>query len=136
MSKTYIVDGNSLLFRAYYSTAYTGNFMKTSFGVPTNAVFAFHNLIKKIKAEVKSGDHLFVAFDTDKPTKRSQEFDEYKAQRSPCPTELIMQFSIARELLDAMNVYWKEVPGYEADDLAGSMARYASENDQEVRIFS
>ncbi len=136
MSKTYIVDGNSLLFRAYYSTAYTGNFMKTSFGVPTNAVFAFHNLIKKIKAEVKSGDHLFVAFDTDKPTKRSQEFDEYKAQRSPCPTELIMQFSIARELLDAMNVYWKEVPGYEADDLAGSMARYASENDQEVRLFS
>lgn len=136
MSKTYIVDGNSLLFRAYYSTAYTGNFMKTSFGTPTNAVFAFHNLIKKIKAEVKSGDHLFVAFDTDKPTKRSQEFDEYKAQRAPCPVELIMQFSMARELLDAMNIYWKEVPGYEADDLAGSMARYASNTDQEVRLFS
>ena len=55
MSKTYIVDGNSLLFRAYYSTAYTGNIMTTKSGLPINAIFAFHNLIKKIKAMVNDG---------------------------------------------------------------------------------
>ena len=59
MKKTYIVDGNSLLFRAYYSTAYTGNLMTTKEGIPTNAIFAFHNLIKKIKALLKEGDLLF-----------------------------------------------------------------------------
>lgn len=136
MSKTYIVDGNSLLFRAYYSTAYTGNLMETSFGIPTNAIFAFHNLMKKIKSAVKSSDHLFVAFDTDKPTKRRQEFADYKAQRSACPNELVMQLPVARELLDAMNIHWKELEGYEADDLAGSMAKLASTKDQEVHLFS
>ena len=77
MSKTYIVDGNSLLFRAYYSTAYTGNIMTTKSGLPINAIFAFHNLIKKIKAMVNDGDHLYVTFDTGKPTFRKKEFENY-----------------------------------------------------------
>lgn len=136
MSKTYIVDGNSLLFRAYYSTAYTGNIMTTKEGIPINAIFAFHNLIKKIKAMVNDGDHLFVSFDTGKPTFRKKEFEEYKAQRSPAPQELIAQMPIAREMLDSMNIYWSELEGYEGDDLAGSMAKYAALKGDEVRIFT
>lgn len=136
MSKTYIVDGNSLLFRAYYSTAYSGNLMMTSDGIPTNAIYAFHNLMKKIKAMIKDGDRLFVAFDTDKPTFRAKEFIDYKAQRSACPPELIAQMPIAREMLISMGIYYKELAGYEADDLAGSMAKYASLKGDEVRLFT
>lgn len=136
MSKTYIVDGNSLLFRSYYSTAYTGNIMTNDNGIPVNAIFAFHNLIKKIKTPLKQGDHLFVAFDTGKPTKRKQEFEEYKAQRSPAPEELVAQMPIARELLEAMSIDWAELEGYEGDDLAGSMAKTAAEKGDEVTLFT
>jgi DNA polymerase-1 len=136
MSKTYIVDGNSLLFRAYYSTAYTGNIMTTTNNIPINAIFAFHNLIKKIKSQLKTGDHLFVAFDTGKPTLRKKEFQDYKAQRIAPPDELIAQMPIAREMLEAMNIHWSELEGYEGDDLAGSMAKYASAKDDEVRLFT
>lgn len=136
MSKTYIVDGNSLLFRAYYSTAYTGNIMTTKSGLPINAIFAFHNLIKKIKAMVKENDHLYVTFDTGKPTFRKKEFDNYKAQRSPAPQELVAQMPIAREMLDSMDIAWNELEGYEGDDLAGSMAKYAALKGDEVRLFT
>ncbi|MDY3047953.1 MAG: DNA polymerase I [Candidatus Enterosoma sp.] len=136
MSKTYIVDGNSLLFRAYYSTAYTGNIMTTKSGLPINAIFAFHNLIKKIKAMVNDGDHLYVTFDTGKPTFRKKEFENYKAQRSPAPQELVCQMPIAREMLDAMDICWNEMEGYEGDDLAGSMAKYASDKGDDVRLFT
>ncbi len=136
MNKTYIVDGNSLLFRSYYSTAYTGNLMTTKEGIPTNAVYAFHNLIKKIKSQLKEHDHLFISFDTGKPTFRKQEFEEYKAQRAPVPSELIAQMPIARELLEYMDIYWKELDGYEGDDLAGSMAKYAAAQGDEVTLFT
>lgn len=136
MNKTLIVDGNSLLFRAYYSTAYTGNIMTTKNGTPINAIFSFHNLIKKIKTMVSDNDHLFVTFDTGKPTFRKQEFEEYKAQRAPCPEELKAQMPIAREMLDAMDINWKELEGYEGDDLAGSMAKYAANKGDEVILFT
>lgn len=136
MNKTYIVDGNSLLFRAYYSTGYTGNFMTNRDGIPTNAIFAFHNLIKKIKTPLKKGDHFYVTFDTGKPTFRKKEFEEYKAQRAPVPQELVCQMPIARELLENMDIYWKEMEGYEGDDLAGSMARYAAGKGDEVTLFT
>lgn len=136
MHKTYIVDGNSLLFRSYYSTAYTGNLMTNKDGIPTNAIFAFHNLIKKIKQDLKEGDHLFISFDTGKQTFRKKEFEDYKAQRAPVPQELICQMPIARELLEHMNIYWKELEGYEGDDLAGSMARLAANKGDEVTLFT
>lgn len=136
MAKTYIVDGNSLLFRAYYSTAYTGNIMTTKDGIPINAIFSFHNLIKKIKAMVSINDHLYVTFDTGQPTFRKQEFQDYKAQRAPVPKELVAQMPIARELLTAMNIFYDEKVGYEGDDLAGSMAKYAISKGDEVRLFT
>jgi len=136
MSKTYIVDGNALLFRSYYSTAYTGNIMTTKDNIPINAIFAFHNLIRKIKDRLNNGDHLFVAFDTGKPTLRKQEFEDYKAQRAKAPDELIAQMPIAREMLEAMDIHWNEKVGYEGDDLAGSMAKYAASKNDEVRLFT
>ncbi|MBQ8143007.1 MAG: DNA polymerase I [Bacilli bacterium] len=136
MARTYIVDGNSLLFRAYYSTAYTGNLMMTKDGIPTNAIYAFHNLIRKIKEGLKEGDHMFVSFDTGKPSFRKQEFEEYKAQRSKAPDELVCQMPMARELLSAMNIHWNEIEGYEGDDLAGSMAKLAASNGDEVTLFT
>ena len=90
MAKCYIVDGNSLLFRAYYATAYEGvdKILRTKDGTPTNAVFAFANMINKILSNVKDGDYLFVGFDTGKPTFRHKEDEQYKAQRKPAPEEL------------------------------------------------
>ena len=136
MAKTFIVDGNSLLFRAYYSTAYTGNLMVNKDNIPTNAIFAFHNLMKKIKSMAREDDHIFVAFDTDKPTLRKQAFEEYKAQREKIPEELACQIPISRELLDAMNIYHQEKEGYEADDLCGSMAKLAHEKGDDVVLIS
>lgn len=137
MHKTYIVDGNSLLFRAYHSTSAIGLKKMTSRdGIPTNAIFAFHNLLKNIKEKVGPGDHLFVAFDTDKPTFRKMEFADYKAQRKKIDDDLVAQIPISRELLDSMEIYHQEREGYEADDLCGSMARLAHEKGDEVVLIS
>lgn len=136
MSKTYVVDGNSLLFRAYYSTSHGQGPMTNKDGIPTNAIFAFHNLMKAIKEHVSNGDRLFVAFDTDKPTFRKKEFEEYKAQRKKIDDALLAQIPISRELLDSMDIYHQEKEGYEADDLCGSMARLAHEKGDDVVLVS
>ena len=136
MSKTFVVDGNSLFFRAYHSTVHSGNLMITKDNIPTNAIFAFHNFMKTIKAMAQEGDRIFVAFDTDKPTFRKMAFQEYKAQRKPLDEAIIAQIPISRELLDCMSIYHQEREGYEADDLCGSMARYAHEKGDDVILIS
>lgn len=136
MSKTIIVDGNSLLFRAYYSTAYTGEIRRTKDGIPVNAIYAFHNRIKKIKSDAKDKDHVFVSFDTGEPTFRKQEFKDYKAQRSKAPDDLVAQMPLARERLTARNIFWDERVGLEGDDLAGSRARYAAFKGDEVVLYT
>ncbi|NCA96468.1 MAG: hypothetical protein EOM74_05755, partial [Methanomicrobia archaeon] len=86
MNKMIIIDGNSLLFRAYYATAYPGaTIMRTKEGVPTNAIYAFSNMMVKIISELKGDEHLFVAFDTGKKTFRHEALDAYKAKRKPAP---------------------------------------------------
>ena len=73
MKKITIIDGNSLFFRAYYATAYPGvEIMRAQDGTPTNAIFAFSNMMNKILTDLKQGDYLFVAFDTGKPTFRHE----------------------------------------------------------------
>ncbi len=133
-----IIDGNSLLFRAYYATAYAGveKIMRTSTGIPTNALFAFANMMVKIVNELKADDHLFVAFDTGEKTFRHEEYDEYKAGRQKVPEELIVQFPIAREFLDALNIKHYEINGFEADDLAGSLAKKAAAEDFDVYLYT
>jgi len=124
MKKVVLVDGNNLLFRSYYATAYSGSIMKNSKGFPTNALYGFTNMINKILHEEKP-EYILVAFDKGK-TFRHDSYHEYKAGRSETPDELKMQFSVAKEMLDAMGIKWFEIDGYEADDIIGTFSVIAS----------
>ena len=122
MKKIIMVDGNNLLFRSYYATAYNGNFMKNSKGFPTNALFGFVNMINKIVSEEKPV-YMIVAFDKGK-TFRHEKYDFYKGGRSETPDELKMQFPLAKEILTAMGIKYYEIDNYEADDIIGTFAKY------------
>ena len=122
MEKIIMVDGNNLLFRSYYATAYNGNFMKNSKGFPTNALFGFVNMINKIVSEEKPV-YMIVAFDKGK-TFRHEKYDFYKGGRSETPDELKMQFPLAKEILTAMGIKYYEIDNYEADDIIGTFAKY------------
>ena len=80
MKRILLIDGNSLMFRAYYATAYTGNLMQTSTGMYTNAIYGFVNMINKV-IESETFDNIFVAFDKGKKTFRHQEYADYKGGR-------------------------------------------------------
>lgn len=140
MSHIKIIDGNSLLFRAFYSMySYGGDthsLMHAKDGTPTNAIFVFHNFMKKIKADLGVDDRMVVCFDTHHKTFRSEKMKEYKIQRKPLEEELRVQLPIARELLDAMNITYVEMPGYEADDIAGSLAIYAKSHGDTVTLYT
>ena len=117
-----MVDGNNLLFRSYYATAYNGNFMKNSKGFPTNALFGLTNMLNKIIAE-ENPNYILVAFDKGK-TFRHEKYDFYKDGRLETPEELKVQFPKAKELLDAMGIKYYEIDNYEADDIIGTFAKY------------
>lgn len=135
MKKLLLIDGNSLLFRAYYATAYGGGkIMCTSDGVPTNAIFALANMIRRI-IDMQI-DYALVAFDTGKPTFRHNQYADYKAGRKPAPDELKTQFPLARELFELFGFKVFEKDGFEADDIIGTMAKLGNENDLEVVIYS
>ncbi len=134
----YVIDGNSLLFRAYYATSYGGSetIMRTSSGIPTNAIFAFSNMVTKILASFTGGESIFVGFDCDSKTFRKEEFEDYKANRKPTPEDLVKQFPISRELLDVLGVTHYEEHGVEADDLCGTVARLASKEGYVVDVYT
>lgn len=136
--KMVIIDGNSLLFRAYYATAYgdPSAIMRTSYGVPTNAIFAFSNMFSKILKDMKKGDSIFVGFDADGHTFRKDQYEDYKANRKPAPEDLIPQFKIVREFLNALNVKWYEKHGVEADDICGTISKMSADEDYEVTIYT
>lgn len=128
MKNLILVDGNNLLFRSYYATAYNGNFMKNSKGFPTNGLFGFTNMINKILEEEKP-THIIVAFDKGK-TFRHEKYKDYKAGRIEMPDELRLQFPVAKELLTKMGITYYEIENYEADDIIGTFAEFC-ENDPE-----
>ena len=136
MKKLVIVDGNSLLFRAYYATSFTGTIMRRKDGFPTNAIFGFTNMMNKIISTLKDGDLLFVSFDTGKKTFRHKEMETYKAQRKPIDEDLKLQLPVARDLLKAMGVFYYELEGYEGDDLAGTVAKIGSNANLEVDVYT
>lgn len=129
--KFLLIDGNSVLFRGFYATCY-GKIMKTSFGVYTNAVYAFCNMIEKAFELIKP-DYCLVAFDKGKHTFRHEIAPDYKGGRKQTPEELIPQFALVREMLTASNIKWLELDDIEADDIIGSMAKRV---DFETCIFS
>ena len=120
MKKLLVTDGNAMLFRAYYATAY-GKPMTTRQGIPTNAVFGFANMIQKAIDTVQP-DAVLVAFDAGKHTFRHEMYPEYKGGRKPAPDDLVPQFQMARDYLDAYGIRWVEMKDIEADDLIGSIS--------------
>ncbi len=125
MKKLMLVDGNSMLFRAYYATAY-GKKMTTSKGIPTNAVFGFANMLQKA-IDLENPDSILVAFDAGKHTFRHELYQDYKGGRKPAPDDLVPQFQLVRDFLDAYHIRWVEMQDIEADDLIGTMAKISNE---------
>ena len=128
MKKIIVVDGNNLLFRSFYATAYQGVIMKNSKGFPTNALYGFINMMNKIIKE-ENPTYIMVAFDKGK-TFRHDKYDDYKAGRQAMPDELKLQFPKAKEVLDAMGIKHFEIENYEADDIIGTLAKRVDEEDE------
>ena len=118
MEKFVIIDGNNLMFRAFYALPQLANFD----GEISNAVFGFTNMIVKIIKEVEP-KYMAVTFDVSKKNFRHQTFAEYKGTRKPTPEELKSQFPIVKDLLSKMNIKVVELVGLEADDLMGCLSR-------------
>ena len=130
MKKVILVDGNNLIFRSYFATAYTGNIMKNSKGFPTNALYGFISMINKIINEEKP-EYILVAFDKGK-TFRHEKYKEYKAGRNATPEELKLQIPIAKDILDAWGIKYYEIDNYEADDIIGTVAKMVDNEDKFV----
>lgn len=126
MKKIVLVDGNNLLFRSYYATAYTGNIMRNKEGFPTNGLYGFVNMINKIIAE-ENPEYMMVAFDIGK-TFRHEKYDEYKGGRKETPEDLKVQFPVAKKILTAMGIKYLECVGYEADDIIGTVALWCEKD--------
>lgn len=137
MGKTYIVDGNSLLFRCFFSTFRPGApLMTAKDGTPTNALHGFAQMIGTIRKGLKEGERMVVCFDTGHPTHRSKEIEGYKAQRKPIEPALKAQIPLAHQMLDEMGIERAEMEGYEGDDVAGSLTKYAQGKGDEVVLFT
>jgi len=128
MKKIILVDGNNLLFRSFYATAYQGVIMKNSKGFPTNALYGFINMMNKIISEEKP-NYILVAFDKGK-TFRHDKYEDYKAGRQAMPDELKLQFPKAKEVLETMGIKYFEIDNYEADDIIGTLSRIVDEEDE------
>ncbi|NLD26186.1 MAG: DNA polymerase I [Acholeplasmataceae bacterium] len=131
--KITLIDGNSLMFRSYYATAYRGELMKTKDGIFTNALYGFCNMLNSLLGEV---EYAFVAFDAGKQTFRHQEYDAYKGTRKPLPDELRMQIPYIKKYLDLLRIPRFENLDYEADDLIASVANAMYDQVDEIRIIT
>ncbi|MCH5184909.1 MAG: DNA polymerase I [Oscillospiraceae bacterium] len=129
MKKLLILDSNSIINRAFYGI----RMLTTREGLSTNAVYGFMNILLKLISELEP-DYICAAFDVKHPTFRHEMYADYKAQRKPAPKELIEQFEPAKEILRGMNIKILEKPGFEADDIIGTVSRICNENDVECFI--
>lgn len=127
----YLIDGNSYVYRAFYAIKGLTN----SKGFPTNAIYGFTTTLLKIIRE-KKPDGVAVFFDTPEMTERHRIFKEYKAQRPETPGELVQQLPHIREMITAFNISIFEMPGYEADDLIGTIAKEAAKKRSNVFIVT
>ncbi len=127
MKKLILVDGNNLLFRSYYATAYSGVIMRNSKGFPTNALYGFVSMIDKIITE-ENPEYIAVAFDVGKNF-RAQKFAFYKDGRKETPEDLLKQFPYARKILAARGIRYFELAPYEADDIIGTFTKKVLEDD-------
>lgn len=130
-SKIMIIDGNSILFRAFYAMPP----LKTKKGQYTNAVYGFLNMLYKLLDDY-SPEYICVAFDPKKPTFRHEQYSEYKAGRAKAPDELVQQFELIRNVLSIHNIKCIEIDGFEADDVAGTMSKASTQNGIDVYLVT
>ncbi|MBY7143553.1 5'-3' exonuclease [Virgibacillus sp. NKC19-3] len=127
--KILLVDGMALLFRGFFATAFRGNFMKTSKGIPTNAVYQFLRYFLDA-TDTFQPTHIICCWDMGSKTFRSELYDGYKANRQDPPKELIPQFDLIKEVVEAFNMPNIGLENYEADDCIGTLAKtYGLDND-------
>ena len=132
MKRIAIIDGNSLVNRAYYAMR---NPMITRDGIYTHGIFGFLNMMEKIKRDYEP-EYMAIAFDMKAPTFRHKEYDAYKAGRKKMPPELAMQIPLLKDVLSAMNIKQLELEGFEADDIIGTVAKAAEEEGLEPYIIT
>ena len=122
--KLVIIDGSSLLYRAFYALPPT---MTSPDGVPTNAIYGFLRMLLGLYRDLNP-EYMAVTFDKDRHTFRSDMYDGYKATRKPAPQELVPQFDLIRDVLETMGVAVYSLDGYEGDDILGTLSlRYEKE---------
>lgn len=131
MKRLLILDSNSLMNRAFYAVPPLTN----SHGTSTNAIHGFMNMLLKMKEEIQP-ECIIAAFDLKAPTFRHKEYAEYKAGRKKMPPELGEQFPIIKDLLKAMGIKVFEIEGFEADDIIGTVSKFAENNETEVYIVT
>jgi DNA polymerase-1 len=131
MKKIIIIDGNSLINRAFFALPPLTN----KDGVPTNAIHGFLSMLFKV-ADAYQPDYLTVAFDMKAPTFRHVAYDQYKGTRKGMPEELQIQMPIMKEILDALNIHRMELEGFEADDLIGTVSKLCSGHGLKVYIVT
>ena len=129
--KVCLVDGSGYIFRAFYGLP----MMTNPEGIPVNAVYGFTNMFLKLTTKIKC-DYCLVLFDAKRKNFRNDFFPEYKGTRKEIPEELIPQFPIIREAVDALNLNYLEMEGYEADDLIATYAQKALDQNYEVVVVS
>ncbi len=131
MKKLLVIDGTNVMFRSFYGIRP----FTTKSGLHTNAVYGFVTMITK-QLEQLVPDAVAVAFDLPEPTFRHKKFDGYKGTRQKAPPELIEQIPYVKRCADALGLHPVAVPGYEADDILGTLSRIGEENDYAVYVLS
>ncbi|HLH42059.1 MAG TPA: DNA polymerase I [Bryobacteraceae bacterium] len=136
MARLFLIDSFGFIFRAYHARARSGAPpMRTSSGISTEAVYIFHNMVRKLRAQHKP-DYLAAIFESLGPTFRDEAFAHYKATRAETPPDLLDQIPWIRKTLEAMRIPILEYDRFEADDVIGTLARRAEGQDLEVVIVS
>src|ERR1035441_8161460 len=134
--RIFLIDAFGFIFRAYHARARSGvPPMRTTTGLSTEAVYIFNNMVRKLSKQHKP-PYIAAVFESGEPTHRVQEFPEYKANRAEAPPDLAEQIPYVRRVLEAMNIPALEYPGFEADDVIGTLARRAEALGMDVVIVS
>ena len=131
MKKFIIIDGSSLMYRAFFALP----LLTSSEGIYTNAIMGFSNMLGKILTDYKP-DYIAVAFDKSRKTFRTDMYEEYKGQRAKTPDELKSQIPLLKEFLAALGIAFIEIDNYEADDIIGTLARKSADEDCEALIVT
>jgi DNA polymerase-1 len=127
----YLIDGHSYFYRAFHAIRNLSN----SKGFPTNAIFGFTNMLFKLLRE-KKPDAIAIVLDSPGPTERHKIYEEYKAQRPETPDDLVLQIPHMKKIIEAFHIESFEIPGCEADDIIGTMAKRAAGAGADVYILS